>query len=119
MSIVRFGFAPLYRHVGMYFSGRKHIPAAKCIIIHTGGMQETKRLAILADGIHQHTLHEAIMQNIKSRDGERLRTFYGIENQQLPAILITVDGGMLVHHWTKENIPSVADISYFLRQLTA
>jgi hypothetical protein len=118
MSVLKFGFDSLYPRVRLRSAGKKK-SAVTCTIIHTGGMQETKRLRQLADSIQQHARQQATLQCVKNRDGERMRTFYGIQNQQLPAVLITVEGGMLRHHWTKENIPSANDISFLLRQLCA
>ncbi|MGB4758443.1 MAG: hypothetical protein WBP26_00105 [Candidatus Saccharimonadales bacterium] len=117
MSVVVFGFAPLYKHAGLASAGKKRAPRVKCVVLHTGGMQETRRFEQLSARIHQQAGHHTTLHTAKSKEGERLRLFYGLASQQLPAMLVVGEGGALLHHWTKEQIPAANEVGFLLRQL--
>lgn len=119
MATIRIGFESLYPHALLRLVRKKQTNATSCIIIHTGRLHELNRFQHMADGIKRQTEHHAQLKNMKTQEGERLRCFYGIQVEQLPAVLVTNSNGMLMHHWTKENIPSVSDLSFLLRQLSA
>lgn len=106
--------------MGLDFTGIKDSEGAALYILHTGNTLENERLQRLAAEVKKSAPHQVIFLDVSSVDGEKVRDFYDIMPNQLPAALIVRDDDSLAHHWYGSEIPlSGSDIAYRLRQTSA
>ncbi|MGB4758442.1 MAG: hypothetical protein WBP26_00100 [Candidatus Saccharimonadales bacterium] len=103
--------------MGLDFTNIKDGEGAALYILHAGNTLENERLQRLADEVQKNAPHQVVMLDVSTADGEKVRDFYDIMPEQLPAMLVVRDDDSLAYQWHGNEIPtSGSDIAYRLRQ---
>ena len=106
--------------MGLDFTNIADNDGAALYILHTRNTRETERFERLAADIAKQTQHQVVLLDVNTQDGEKVRDFYDIMPEQLPAALVIRDDDSIAHQWFGEYIPtSASDIVYHLRQTSA
>lgn len=61
---------------------------------------------------------QVVYLDVDSGDGAAVKGFYGIEDAQLPAVLIVQDDDQIYQGWYGEDLPSVEVVAQEIRQIT-
>lgn len=102
--------------MGLDFTSIPDHEGAALYILHTRSSREIERLERLVGDVAKETTHQAVLIDIKTPDGEKVRDFYDLPIEQLPVALIVRDDDSLAQHWYGDYIPTAKDIAYHLRQ---
>lgn len=103
--------------MGLDFTNIPDHEGAALYILHTANSREVENFQRLAAEITTQSSHQVILLDVKTADGEKVRDFYDITPDQLPAALVIRDDDSIAHQWLGQYIPTTAsDIIYHLRQ---
>ncbi len=101
---------------GLSFVAEKDQKGAAVIFLYDGREMQRRRLEQIKTDIERRG-SQVYLLNIKEEDGEQVRDFYDIDNQQMPVGLIIRDNDQLVALWYDQMIPAVEQIIYQLDQV--
>lgn len=103
--------------MGLDFTKITDNAGAALHVLYGGGQQDTQTFTRLKESIEQQSGHQVVLLDINTPDGEKVRDFYDILPEQMPAAFIVRDDDSLVQLWTGMDIPSYEnEIVYQLKQ---
>ncbi len=92
---------------------------AACYVLHRGTISDARRFERLSQEITKSTDHQVVVVDARTTDGERIRDFYDIMPEQLPAVLIINDDDSVAQLWSDAEIPGADMIAYQLKQISS
>jgi hypothetical protein len=105
--------------MGLDFTSIPDREGVALYMLHTGNTFELQRLTRLEDEITTATDHQVVLIDVNSSDGEQIRSFYSLDLEQLPTLLVIQDDDSIAYQWSGDAIPSSGtDIAYQLNQIS-
>jgi hypothetical protein len=104
--------------MGLDFTDIPDREGAALYILHTGNTLELQKFQHLADEIATSDGHQAILVDVNTPDGEKIRDFYDIMPEQLPVVMVVKDDDSIAAQWAGSEIPASDVITYQLRQIS-
>ena len=107
--------------MGLDFTSIPDRHGAALYILHTSSTLELQNFERLADDIRKANGHsrQVVILDAKTPDGEKVRDFYDIMPEQLPAVFIVRDDDSLAQLWLATQAPTASDIAYQLNQISS
>lgn len=105
--------------MGLDFTNIPDREGAACYVLSHGTVRELAQFERIAQDIAKNCSHQMHILDVKTVNGEKVRDFYDIMPEQLPAILIIRDDDSLANLWVGTEIPSADIIAHALNQITA
>lgn len=105
--------------MGLDFTNIADGAGAALYVLYAGGQQDLRTYTRLQEDLAKETSHQCVLLDVKTPDGEKVRDFYDIFPEQLPALFIVRDDDSIARMWSGSEIPSnVSDIAFHLRQIS-
>lgn len=105
--------------MALEFTSIEDTHGAALYILFSGASQEQRRFERLIDDLkHAGSEHQVVLLDVKTVDGEKIRDFYDVQVDQLPAALVIADNDTIVHQWHGSAMPSASEIAYHLNRST-
>lgn len=104
--------------MGLDFTNIEDRSGAALYVLTNGMTREIEKFERLKDELRGHTSHQAVILDVHTPDGEKIRDFYDIMPEELPVAFIVRDDDSIAHKWHKDAIPAADIIAHHLRQIS-
>jgi len=102
--------------MGLDFLAVKDYAGSAFYVIYDGSARQQKHWQDFFDTLDDNVKHQTYLFDIKNKDGENLRSFYGFATNQLPVAFIVRDDDQIAYQWVGSELVTTEHVSALLKQ---
>lgn len=90
--------------MGLSFTNIPDKDGTAVYILHTESTIDLQRLQDLQKEVQQRCSNQVMLIPVRDQDGEKIRDFYDIDMEMIPAVLLVNDDDTLKNVWYKNKV---------------